>query len=79
MLVAIKDEIASNQHVAPWSLADILVAFQRHLYTHSAPLSSRNAVHDDGHEGIQRTLHRLRRDFQSPTFARWFRTTLWLA
>ena len=24
------------------------------------------AVHDDGHEGVQRTLHRLRRDFHFP-------------
>ena len=24
------------------------------------------AVHDDGHEGVQRTLHRLRRDFHIP-------------
>lgn len=24
------------------------------------------AMHDDGHEGIQRTLHRLRRDFHLP-------------
>lgn len=23
-------------------------------------------IHDDGHEGVQRTLHRLRRDFHSP-------------
>ena len=23
-------------------------------------------VHDDGHEGVQRTLHRLRRDFHFP-------------
>ena len=24
------------------------------------------AVHQDGHEGVQRTLHRLRRDFHFP-------------
>jgi hypothetical protein len=24
------------------------------------------AIHDDGHEGVQRTLHRLRRNFHSP-------------
>jgi hypothetical protein len=24
------------------------------------------AVHEDGHEGVQRTLHRLRRDFHFP-------------
>jgi hypothetical protein len=24
------------------------------------------AVHKDGHEGVQRTLHRLRRDFHFP-------------
>ena len=24
------------------------------------------AVHEDGHEGVQRTMHRLRRDFHFP-------------
>jgi hypothetical protein len=24
------------------------------------------AIHEDGHEGVQRTLHRLRRDFHFP-------------
>ena len=28
------------------------------------------AVHDDGHEGVQRTLHRLRRDFHFPQIRR---------
>ncbi|XP_039851281.1 uncharacterized protein LOC120709676 [Panicum virgatum] len=28
------------------------------------------AVHEDGHEGIQRTLHRLRRDFHAPNLRR---------
>ena len=28
------------------------------------------ATHDDGHEGVQRTLHRLRRDFFFPAMRR---------
>ena len=28
------------------------------------------AVHDDGHEGVQRTMHRLRRDFHFPNMRR---------
>jgi hypothetical protein len=68
-LVAIRDEIASNQRMAPWSLTDGVVAFQGRLYIPpGAPLLQElhAAVHDDGHEGVQRTLHRLRRNFHSP-------------
>jgi hypothetical protein len=28
------------------------------------------AIHDDGHEGVQRTLHRLGRDFHFPNMSR---------
>lgn len=72
-LITIKQEIASDQRTAPWSLIDGLVAFQGRLYIPpDAPLLQEllTAVHDDGHEGIQRTLHRLRRDFHSPNLRR---------
>jgi hypothetical protein len=67
-LVAI-EEIASIQRAAPWSIVDGLVTFQGRLYIRpGAPLlwELLAAVHDDGHEGVQRMLHRLRRDFHSP-------------
>ena len=55
VLVAIKEEIASNQRVAPWSLVDGLVVFQGHLYIPpGAPLLQEllTVIHDDGHEGV---------------------------
>ena len=68
-LVALKDELATGTRAAPWSLLDGLVAFKGRLYIPPAsPLLHEvlTAVHDDGHEGVQCTLHRLRRDFHSP-------------
>jgi hypothetical protein len=68
-LVALKEELAAGQRSGSWSLLDGLVAFNGHLYIPPAsPLLHEliSAVHDDGHEGIQRTMHRLRRDFHSP-------------
>jgi hypothetical protein len=46
-----------------------MVAFDGRLYIPpSSPLFQEilAAIHDDGHEGVQRTLHRLRRDFHVP-------------
>jgi transposase InsO family protein len=68
-LVALKEEIANDLHMAPWSLIDGMVAFQGHLYIlPDAPLLQEliTTIHEDGHQGVQRTLHRLRRDFHSP-------------
>ena len=73
VLVALKAEIAADQRLAPWSLIDGMVAFRGRLYI--LPLSPLlqevlATVHDDNHEGVQRTLHRLRRDFHSPKLRR---------
>jgi len=68
-LVALQDELAAGTCASPWSLIDGLVAFKGRLYIPPAsPLLHEvlTAAHDDGHEGVQRTLHRLRRDFHSP-------------
>lgn len=68
-LVTLKAELTAGQRTAPWALIDGMVAFQGRLYIPPAsPLLAEvlSAVHDDGHEGVQRTLHRLRRDFHSP-------------
>jgi len=62
-LVAIRDELAAGTPVAPWALVDRLVTYDVQLYVPPAsPLLPEilAAVHDDGHEGVQRTLHRLR-------------------
>jgi hypothetical protein len=50
-----------------------LVTYEGRLYVPPAsPLQQEllAAVHEDGHEGVQRTLHRLRRDFHFPDMRR---------
>ena len=68
-LVAIRDELRAGSRGVPWTLVDVMVLFGGRLYIPSAsPLVQEImvAVHEDGHEGVQRTLHRLRRDFHFP-------------
>src|SRR6185437_14095037 len=68
-LVALREEITAGARESPWSLSDGLVTFNGRLYIPpTSPLLQEIlvAVHDDGHEGVQRTLHRLRRDFHAP-------------
>jgi hypothetical protein len=46
-----------------------MVAFSGHLYIPpTSPLLQEllSAVHEDGNEGVQRTVHRIHRDFHSP-------------
>ncbi|WVZ59186.1 hypothetical protein U9M48_009373 [Paspalum notatum var. saurae] len=72
-LVAIRDELAAGTRGAPWSLLDGMVAYADRLYIPpDSPLLFEvvAATHDDGHEGVQRTLHRLRRDFFFPAMRR---------
>jgi hypothetical protein len=55
--------------VAPWAIQDGLLKYGWRIYIgSSSPLLQEllAAVHDDGHEGIQRTLHCLCRDFHFP-------------
>jgi len=58
-LVALRDEINAGQRGAPWTVP-------------ASPLLPElvAVVHEDGHEGVQRTLHRIRRDFHSPNLRR---------
>ena len=68
-LVALHAEITAGTRSAPWSLVDGMVHFGSRLYIPPAsPLLQEilGAIHADGHEGVQRTLHRLRRDFHFP-------------
>ena len=58
---------------APWGLCDGMVTFDSRLYIPpSSPLLHKvlATIHEDGHEGVQRTLHHLRRDFHFPDMRR---------
>jgi hypothetical protein len=69
-LVALRDQIVAGTIAGPWTVADGLVLLQQRIYipAHFPFLPAiLAAVHDDNHEGIQRTLHRLNRDFHVPT------------
>jgi hypothetical protein len=67
-LAAIHDEVRAGTRAAPWAVTDGMVTFDGRLYIPAAsPLHEiLAAVHEDGHEGVHRTLHRLRRDFHFP-------------
>nr|CAB3453399.1 unnamed protein product [Digitaria exilis] len=72
-LVALREAITTGERAGPWSIIDGLVAFSGRLYippTSPLLLEMLAAVHEDGHEGVQRTLHRLRRDFHAPNLRR---------
>jgi hypothetical protein len=65
-LVALQADLRAGKRPAPWALVDGLVQYSGRLYVPStSPLVHELmvAVHEEGHEGVQRTLHRLRRDF----------------
>jgi hypothetical protein len=68
-LVELHAEIAAGNRPVPWTVVDGMVLFGGRLYIlPTSPLLPEilQAVHEDGHEGIQGTLHRLRRDFHFP-------------
>jgi hypothetical protein len=68
-LVTLREDISIGSRRAPWSIVDDMIQFAGRLYIPPAsPLVQEImvAVHEDGHEGVQRTLHRLRRDFHFP-------------
>ena len=68
-LTAIRDEVQAGTKRAPWEVVDGMVQYAGRLYLPpSSPLLREllAAVHAEGHEGVQRTLHRLRRDFHFP-------------
>lgn len=72
-LVAVHTDVRDGTRAAPWTVADGMLAFDGRLYIPSAsPLLQEilAAVHNDGHEGVHRTLHRLRRDFHFPNMRR---------
>jgi hypothetical protein len=68
-----RDKISAGIRAAPWSLIDHMVAIDGRLYIPPAsPLLQEilAAVHEDDHEGVQHTVHRLCRDFHFPNMRR---------
>jgi hypothetical protein len=68
-LVVIHDEVRVGTYAVPWTVVDDMVAYRRRLYIPpTSPLLQEimEATHEDGHEGVHRTLHHLRRDFHFP-------------
>jgi hypothetical protein len=68
-LVAIHDEIHAGTRTTPWTVIDNMITYGGRLYIPpDSPLLQEimEAIHEDGHEGIHHTLHRLRRDFHFP-------------
>jgi hypothetical protein len=67
--VALKDELTAGSRGAPWAIVDGLLTYDGCIFSLSASQLLQEilaAVHGDGHEGVQCTLHRLRRDFHFP-------------
>jgi transposase InsO family protein len=72
-LVAIRDEVRVGTRTTPWALVDGMVTFEGRMYIPPvSPLLQEilATLHNDGHEGIHHTLHRLRRDFHFPNTRR---------
>jgi hypothetical protein len=68
-LLALHDEIQAGSRQLPWAIVDGLVQYGGRLYIPPASPMLQEvlvAVHEEAHEGVQRTLHRLRRDFHFP-------------
>jgi hypothetical protein len=68
-LAAIRDEVRTGSRGVPWAVVEGMVQYAGRLYiAPTSPLLQEilRVVHEEGHEGVQRTLHRLRRDFHFP-------------
>jgi hypothetical protein len=68
-LLTLHVEIVVGGRPAPWSVVDNMVQFDGRLYIPpDSPLLQEilGTVHEDGHEGVQHTIHRLRRYFHFP-------------
>ena len=68
-IIAIRDDVLAGIRTAPWAIVDGMLQYAGRLYIPSAsPLLHEilEAVHAEGHEGVQRKLYRLRRDFHFP-------------
>ena len=80
-MVALREDISSGARGMPWSVVDDMVQYSGRLYIPlGSPLLQELvlAVHEDGHEGVQRTLHRLRRDFHFPNMKQVVQELIWV-
>jgi hypothetical protein len=69
VLITFREQLESGELGQPWALVDGIVTFQQRAYVPPAsPLVVKvlSMAHDGGHESIQKSLHRLRRDFHLP-------------
>jgi hypothetical protein len=70
----LRQRLDAGELEAPWRLADGLLLHGRRLFVpdhsdlHHQVLS---LAHSAGHEGVQKTLHRLRADFFIPGIVHW--------
>jgi hypothetical protein len=63
------EQIEKGELVASWSVIDGLIMFQKRIYIPPASYllhTILKVVHAMGHEGVQKTLHRFRKDFHTP-------------
>jgi hypothetical protein len=63
------EQIEKGELVASWSFIDGLIMFQKRIYIPPASYllhTILKVVHAMGHEGVQKTLHRFRKDFHKP-------------
>jgi hypothetical protein len=73
VLSTVHAELRIGTRVAPWAVVDDMVTFDGRLNIPPAsPLLQEILVviHDDGHEGVHRTLHRICHDFHFPNMHR---------
>jgi hypothetical protein len=68
-LIAIRDKVLAGTRRAPWAVIDDMIHYTGRLYVPPASALLQEllaAIHEEGREGVQRTMHRLRRDFHFP-------------
>lgn len=66
ILVALRDEVLAGQRGAPWTVIDGMLLFYKIIYVPASSTilpSILSALHEEGHEGVQKMLHRLKADF----------------
>lgn len=64
----LREQVVTGRKGPSWTMLDGLITVDRRVWVSAAPSLPRilSHAHDTGHEGIQRTLHRLRADFRVP-------------
>jgi hypothetical protein len=68
-LIAIRDEVLASTRRALWVVIDDMIHYAGHLYVPPASALLQEllaAIHEEGHEGVQCTMHRLHHDFHFP-------------